>query len=155
MFAAIAVDRHVSATLAGWYLFTAQVIGICSGLAVPVVLNRMGRRVAGIVVSAPMLAAAIGLIVLPGIVPVWVVLIGLSSGPALVLSLAMIGLAGHDPHHGSQLSGMVQAVAYALAAAGPVVAGWLRDHTGSWNATLLLIGATAVTQAAATSVHDH
>jgi len=87
--------------------------------------------------------------------PVWVVLIGLSSRPALVLSLAMICLAWHDPHHGSQLSGMVQAVAYALMAAGPVVAGWLRDHTGSCNATLLLIGATAVTQAAVSSVHDH
>jgi CP family cyanate transporter-like MFS transporter len=151
-FPAIAVDRDVSPGLAGWYLFAAQIIGIGSGLALPTVLTRLGRGVAGIALSVPMLAAAVGLILAPGVMPLWVVLIGLSTGAALVLSLSMIGLAGKDARHGAQLSGMVQAVAYAMAAAGPVVAGWLRDTTGSWDATLLLIAAISVAQAVVTAV---
>jgi CP family cyanate transporter-like MFS transporter len=146
-FPAIAVDRGASPSLAGWYLFAAQIIGVGSGLVLPVVLTRLGRGVAGIALSVPMLAAAIGLIVAPHLMPLWVVLIGLSTGAALVLSLSMIGLAGRDARHGAQLSGMVQAVAYTLAAAGPVIAGWLRDQTGSWDAALVLIGFIAVAQA--------
>lgn len=149
---AIAVARQVGPTLAGWYLFTSQIVGVLAGMVLPQVLNRFGRRVSGVVVSVPMVAACLGLLALPSLAPLWAVLIGLSTGPALVLSLSMIGIAGRDAAHGAQLSGMVQSVAYALAAIGPVVAGWLRDSTGSWNATLVMITCIAVTQAAVTSL---
>ena len=146
-FPAIAVDRDVSASTAGWYLFAAQVVGIFSGLALPWLLHRTSREVAAVAVSAPMALATLGLVVAPGAMPLWVLCIGLSTGAALVLALSMIGLAARSSGHGAQLSGMAQAVGYALAAGGPVLAGYLRDATGSWDAALVLLAGVAVTQA--------
>ncbi len=146
-FPAIAVDRHVSASLAGWYLFAAQVVGIFSGLTLPLLLSRTSRQVSGIAVSVPMAVAALGLVLAPGAMPLWVLCVGLSSGSALVLALSMIGLAARGSGHGAQLSGMAQAVGYALAATGPVLAGYLRDRTGSWDPALVLLAGVAVTQA--------
>jgi CP family cyanate transporter-like MFS transporter len=146
-FPAIAVDRDVSASLAGWYLFAAQVVGIFSGLTLPLLLNRTSRQVSGVAVSLPMALAAVGLVVAPGAMPLWVLCIGLSTGSALVLALSMIGLAARGSGHGAQLSGMAQAVGYGVAATGPVLAGYLRDATGSWDAALVLLAGVAVTQA--------
>jgi CP family cyanate transporter-like MFS transporter len=145
-FPAIAVDRGVGAGVAGWYLFTAQVVGIGSGLVLPLVLNRYGRRVSGLAVSVPMVVAVLGLLAVPSLLPLWSVFVGLSTGAALVLGLALIGFASRDSAHGAKLSGMAQSVAYLIAAAGPVVAGWLRDVTGSWNGALFLILGIAVSQ---------
>ena len=43
-------------------------------------------------------------------------------------------------------------MSHGLAAGGPVVAGWLRDLTGSWDATLLLVCGIAVAQSVVVSV---
>lgn len=145
-FPAIAVDRGVGAGVAGWYLFAAQVVGIGSGLVLPLVLNRFGRRVSGLAVSVPMVVAVLGLLAVPSLLPLWSVFIGLSTGSALVLGLALIGFASRDSAHGAQLSGMAQSISYLIAATGPVIAGWLRDVTGSWNGTLLLIFGIAISQ---------
>ena len=146
-FPAIAVDRGLSASLAGWYLFAAQVVGIFSGLALPLLLHRTSREVSAVAVSAPMALAVLGLVVAPAAMPLWVLCIGLSTGSALVLALSMIGLAARGSGHGAQLSGMAQAVGYGLAATGPVIAGYLRDATGSWDAALLVLLCVAVIQA--------
>ena len=99
-----------------------------------------------------MAVAALGLVLAPAAMPLWVLCVGLSSGSALVLALSMIGLAARGSGHGAQLSGMAQAVGYALAATGPVLAGYLRDATGSWDPALVLLAGVAVTQALVAAV---
>lgn len=48
------------------------------------------------------------------------------------------------PRTEPQLSGFTQSVGYLLAAPGPFVVGLLYDHTGSWDAPLILLISIAV-----------
>jgi CP family cyanate transporter-like MFS transporter len=150
----IATSHGVSGTLGGWYLFAYQVVGLLTGLAVPAILHRTGTAATGAIVSAPMVAAALGIVVLPAALPLWVVLAGASSGAALVYALTRISLTARTSAHATRLSGMAQSIGYLLAATGPVVVGWLRDRTGSWTPALLLIAAIALTQGTVSAVRS-
>ncbi|HST64554.1 MAG TPA: MFS transporter [Mycobacteriales bacterium] len=148
----ITASRGASGALGGWYLFAFQLVGIASGLVLPAVLHRVGTPLTGVVVSAPMLLACAGLIAAPVLLPLWVVLAGISSGAALVYALTRISLTARTSAEATKLSGMAQSIGYLLAAGGPVAAGFLRDHTGSWTPALLLVATVAVVQAVAAVV---
>ena len=95
-----------------------------------------------------MLAAALGLLLLPSAALLWVIVAGLSSGASLVVALALISIRGRSHHETTQLSGMAQSLGYLFAAGGPVLAGFLAQHTGDWDASLVLIAFLAVVQTA-------
>ncbi|HEX7303851.1 MAG TPA: MFS transporter, partial [Lentzea sp.] len=69
-------------------------------------------------------------------------------GASLVVALSLISLRGRGQHGTTQLSGMAQSLGYLLAALGPVVAGLLAERTGTWTASLLVVGVLAVAQVA-------
>lgn len=148
----IATSRGASGTLGGWYLFAFQLVGIASGLVLPAVLHRAGAPLTGVVVSVPMVAACAGLIAAPGVLPLWVVLAGISSGASLVYALTRISLTARTSAEATKLSGMAQSIGYLLAAGGPVAAGWLRDRCGSWTPALVMVAVLATVQAAAAVV---
>jgi CP family cyanate transporter-like MFS transporter len=148
----IATSHGASAALGGWYLFAYQAIGILAGLLLPAVLHRAGTPRAGILVSAPLVAACLGIIMFPAALPGWVLLAGISSGSALVYALTRISLTAHTSAHATRLSGMAQSIGYLLAASGPVVVGWLRDSTGSWTPALAFVAALATIQATAAAL---
>jgi CP family cyanate transporter-like MFS transporter len=148
----IATSQGASDALGGWYLFAYQVVGILSGLALPAVLHRTGTAATGLLVSAPLVLACLGLIAVPAGLPAWVLLAGVSSGAALVYALTRISLAARSSPHATRLSGMAQSVGYLLAATGPVVVGWLRDATGSFTPALVLVATLAALQATAAAV---
>jgi CP family cyanate transporter-like MFS transporter len=142
----VATSTGASGALAGWYLFAYQAIGIVAGLVLPVVMHRAGVAATGLLISAPLIVACVGIILAPVALPLWVLLAGTSSGSALVYALTRISLAAHTSAHATRLSGMAQAVGYLVAAGGPIAAGWLRDTTGSWTPALLLVAAVAAVQ---------
>ena len=148
----IATSQGASAALGGWYLFAYQAIGILAGLGLPAVLHRAGTPRAGILVSAPLVVACLGIITLPAALPAWVLLAGISSGSALVYALTRISLAARTSAHATRLSGMAQSIGYLVAASGPVVVGWLRDSTGSWTPALAFVAGLAVVQATAAAL---
>jgi MFS transporter, CP family, cyanate transporter len=148
----IATSHGASDALGGWYLFAYQAIGILAGLGLPAVLHRAGTPRAGILVSAPLVVACLGIITLPAALPAWVLLAGISSGSALVYALTRISLAAHTSAHATRLSGMAQSIGYLVAASGPVVVGWLRDSTGSWTPALAFVAALATVQATAAAL---
>jgi MFS transporter, CP family, cyanate transporter len=133
----ILADHGISRTVGGWYLFGYQVIGILSGLTVPLVLRRLHRHFAAAAVTVPMIIGTLGLALLPAAAPVWVALVGIGSGASLVMVLSLFSMDADDPAHAAALSGMAQSLGYLLAAAGPVAAGALRDATGSWTPALI------------------
>ena len=54
-------------------------------------------------------------------------------------ALLFLVLRSQDPETTTRLSGMAQAIGYTIAAAGPVVAGFLYDITGQWLVPLLFL----------------
>lgn len=144
----VEASRGVSPATAGWHLFGFQVAGIVAGLAVTAMMGRRAeQRPACLVVSVGMVVAMSGLVWAPGWGLVWILLAGASTGSAIVVALALIGLTGGTHRRTVRLSGMAQSVGYLMAATGPMAAGALGQALGVWEPVLLLVGAIALVQA--------
>ncbi|MEV6271113.1 MFS transporter [Kribbella sp. NPDC051936] len=139
----------VSERSTGVHLFVFQVFGLIGGLSIPLLLKHPTNQRAGLMIaSTPILVALLGLLLAPHLAIVWAVVGGLGQGAGLVAALSLISLRGRGHHETTQLSGMAQAVGYTLAAAGPVVAGYLVQVTGGWSTTLGVFATLAATQVA-------
>ncbi|GAA1142239.1 MFS transporter [Kribbella jejuensis] len=137
----------VSERATGVHLFVFQVFGLIGGLSIPFLLKHPTNQRAGLMTaSTPILVALLGLLLAPQLAIVWAVVGGLGQGAGLVAALSLISLRGRGHHETTQLSGMAQAVGYTLAAAGPVVAGYLTQVTGGWSTTLVVFAVLAATQ---------
>jgi CP family cyanate transporter-like MFS transporter len=143
----IEISTGVPAREAGVHLFLFQLAGLAGGLSIPFLLRRPTSQITGAVVSClPMLVSVLGLLAAPDLVLVWALIAGVGQGATLVVALTLIGVRGRTPHETTQLSGMAQSVGYLLAAAGPVAAGVLTEHTGNWDAALVMMAVLAIVQ---------
>jgi MFS transporter, CP family, cyanate transporter len=113
---------------------------------VPVVAARSRDQRAAIAVTLTVYAAGLtGLLVAPDAAPaVWATLIGFAQGAMLALAFLLFGLRAPDQEHAAQLSAMAQTVGYAVAAAGPLLLGVLKDATGSWTVPVAVLLAVLV-----------
>ncbi|NIK57984.1 MFS transporter [Kribbella shirazensis] len=137
----------ISERATGVHLFVFQVFGLIGGLSIPLLLKHPTNQRAGLMTaSVPILLALLGLLLAPQLAIVWAVVGGLGQGAGLVAALSLISLRGRGHHETTQLSGMAQAVGYTLAAAGPVVAGYLTQVTGGWSTTLGVFATLAAVQ---------
>jgi CP family cyanate transporter-like MFS transporter len=141
------IDRGAAGALLSVMLLTA--IPTC--LLIPVAASRARDQRAAIAVSLAVYAAGLaGLLVAPGSVPaLWATLLGFAQGALLALAFLMFGLRAPDQEHAAQLSAMAQTVGYAVAAAGPLLLGALREATGSWTVPVALLLAVLVPLVAA------
>jgi CP family cyanate transporter-like MFS transporter len=139
----------VSERATGVHLFLFQVFGLIGGLSIPRLMKHpTDQRVGMMTASTPVFVALLGLLLAPHLAIVWAIVGGLGQGAGLVAALTLISLRGRGHHETTQLSGMAQAVGYSLAAAGPVVAGYLTQATGSWRTTLTVFATLAALQIA-------
>lgn len=149
----IEVAAGVAPAKAGWHLFLMQVVGMGAGFLTSRALARTAdQRRLGVWLTAPMLVALPGFMLVPSFAWFWVLVLGASTGSVFVLALSMFGLRSSTTAATVQMSGMAQAVGYLLAAVGPVAGGWLHDVTGDWHAVLLGMTVVAVGQCAAVLV---
>jgi CP family cyanate transporter-like MFS transporter len=94
--------------------------------------------------AALYVVAYVGLLVSPTApLWLWITLLGTAPG-SFPLVLTLVGLRTRTADGAAALSGFVQGLGYALAAGGPVVAGLLREATGSWSATIGMLLAAVV-----------
>lgn len=136
----------ISPSVAGVHLLIYQMVGVVAGMAVPLLMRGRSQVTAAVGSAVPMVVAAIGLIVAPDLALVWIFCAGTASGAALVVALSLIALRSRAEHETARLSGMAQSVGYGFAALGPVVAGYLAQRTGGWDASLMLIAGLSVAQ---------
>ena len=139
-------DVGVGEAAAGRWLALFGALGLVSALLVPPVAVRASNPwwlMVGF--GALYVVAYTGLLVSPTApLWLWVTLLGTAPG-SFPLVLTLIGLRTRTADGAAALSGFVQGLGYALAAAGPVVAGLLREATGSWTATIaMLLGMVGV-----------
>lgn len=135
-------------SVAGQHLLIYQVVGLFAGMAVPLFMRGDGQVTAAVGSAVPMVVAAVGLIVAPQLAVLWIFCAGVASGTALVVALSLIALRSRAEHETARLSGMAQSVGYGFAALGPIVAGYLAQLTGGWEASLLVVAALGVAQIA-------
>lgn len=121
------------------------IMGVPAALLVPILAARIHNVT--LLIHAGLLSfilGYLGLIFAPTIAPVlWVLLVG--SGILLFSTcLVLINLFTRSQDGAILLSGIVQGVGYIVGSLGPLFVGMLRNTTGGWNASLLLLIGTAV-----------
>jgi MFS transporter, CP family, cyanate transporter len=137
---AIMRDSGYPAATAGLMLSVMMLLGIPTGLVMPILAaRRADQRSLVVVVMGMMIAGVGGLLALPGLGWVWTVVLGLALGAAFPLAFTLISLRSATPQIAAQLSGMTQTVGYLLAGLGPFAFGVLNGATGSWNVPLALL----------------
>jgi len=142
----VEVSLGLDARAAGWHLFVLQLVGMLAGLVLSTLMRgRTDLRAMGVTISLCVVAAMAGLALVPGLALVWVALAAVGTGSSLVLALSLLGLRTAHARHTAQLSSMAQTVGYAIAACGPLLAGWV-GGTFSWDLVLLVVGALGVAQ---------
>jgi MFS transporter, CP family, cyanate transporter len=139
-----------SAAEAGWLLTLYQVTSFGIGLVAPLLLGRgRDQRALAVIASLVTASATLGLLVLPRFAGLWLCVCGASFGITFILAFALIGMRTGDHRRAASLSTMSQAVAYLIAATGPVAFGWLHDHATGWTVPMLSLMAIALIQAVA------
>jgi MFS transporter, CP family, cyanate transporter len=130
----------ISAARSGVILFIYQIFVLASVMITPVFIHRMkDQRAIAAVLSALILAGYIGLYLEPVHALPWMIVMGLGSGGALVLSITLFSLRVETATQSVALSGMAQAVGYSVAAVTPIFIGYLHDVTHEWTLALQLM----------------
>lgn len=142
----IEIDHGVSEEVAGLHLFLASAAGIVGGLLVPLLMRGRSQVVAAVAAAVPVIVWSLGVLFAPSLFLLWAICSGIGTGAALVVALALISLRGRSSAETTRLSGMAQSLGYLLATAGPIAAGFLTEHTGDWDAAVLLVAGIAVVQ---------
>ncbi|ALL78357.1 major facilitator transporter [Pseudonocardia sp. EC080610-09] len=141
------VSEGISRTDAGLMLALINLIGIpLSFIVPPIALNRPSQSWWIVGLACCSLAAVAGLAVAPAAAPwLWTVLLG--TGMAVFpLGLGVIALRTRDASETTDLSAMAQGVGYLIGATGPFLFGMLHGVTGTWTASLVLLGAVIVVE---------
>jgi MFS transporter, CP family, cyanate transporter len=142
-------DLGYSADAAGWYLSLYMVAAMAAGLAVPWGVRRLvGQHGLGAATGLLTAVGILGVMLAPGALGLWMVLMGIGTGPAFVLALSFMGLRAANAKVAAALSLMAQALGYLIAASGPVCFGYLHDATGGWTASMLFALLAALVMAA-------
>jgi CP family cyanate transporter-like MFS transporter len=136
------VSRGMDAGHAGWLLALSQATGILGSATVPILAGRRPDQRSAIVAMGMLEGIALaGLLFEPlaALTLLWVSIIGFALGATFGLALLFLVLRSADTRTTTQLSGMAQSVGYTIAAAGPVVVGFLYDVTAGWRVPLLFL----------------
>ncbi|TDN91251.1 MFS transporter [Microbacterium sp. BK668] len=137
--ASISVSTGRSAVVAGFDVMIYQIFSLAGSLIVPFVLRGRVERFVPALIPTLGIVGVLGLMAAPGAIVFWVVLIGLSSGASLGMTLTLMAQRARDHDASAALSGMGQSVGYVLAALGPVLFGWVHAAVGGWVAPLVLV----------------
>jgi MFS transporter, CP family, cyanate transporter len=116
----------------------ASLVLLAAGIALRV-LPPVALLYAGSVLAAYLVGLG-GLLLAPGSgTLVWVCAFGLAQGSGFALALSLIVLRSPTPQAAARLGGVAQCLGYLMAAAGPLVLGWLHDRTGAWAWPMVLL----------------
>src|SRR5690606_23363812 len=124
------VSHGTDLVAAGLHVTLFHVLGILGSLLAPVLSRGALTRLLPPLVPVASVAAAAGIVFLPGLLLVWYVPGGLAGGLGLSLALTVIAQRSADAATAGAVSGMAQSFGYLLAAVGPVLFGWLYEASG-------------------------
>jgi CP family cyanate transporter-like MFS transporter len=141
-------DRGVSAAEGGYLVATLNLVQLVAALTVPAIADlRVDRRPVFAVVVGASVVGLVWLLAWPG---TWsfvvVALLGFGLGAGFTLGLVLLVDYAPDPAASARLTALAFLVSYLVAALGPVVCGALRDATGGYTASLVVLLVLGVSQ---------
>ena len=133
-------DGGWSSEAAGGLLAFGALCGLVPAFILPVLAARAPDQIRLLlaIVLVPVAGFA-GVLALPGLAPLWMVLIGFGQSGALGLGLALPIQRGGDAPTVASLTAMTLCVGYLVAATGPWLLGAVHDASGDWTAPLLVL----------------
>ncbi|SEG82802.1 MFS transporter, CP family, cyanate transporter [Thermomonospora echinospora] len=137
---AIMRDHGYTAATAGLMLSVTMLLGIPTGMVMPVLAaRRADQRPLVVAVMALLIGGVAGLLLAPEAGWLWTVVLGIALGAAFPLAFTLITLRSATPRAAAELSGMAQTTGYLLAGAGPFLIGVLNEATGGWRVPLAIL----------------
>ena len=133
-------DGGWSSEAAGALLAFGALCGLLPAFVIPVLAARTEAQTHLLlaIVLVPVAGLA-GVLALPGLAPLWMVLIGFGQSGALGLGLTLPIQRGGDAPTVASLTAMTLCVGYLVAAAGPWLLGAVHDAAGDWTAPLVVL----------------
>jgi CP family cyanate transporter-like MFS transporter len=143
-------ERGLGTGVAGVSASIFQILAVVGALGVPILIARgASARAVLLVICAFWASLPIGLIVAPGLWPLWCVSGGIAQGGGITVIFTVIVLRTTGMDDARRLSAMVQGGGYSIAALGPLALGTAHQLSGGWNTPMaVVIGAIAVMTAA-------
>ncbi|MBC9711806.1 MFS transporter [Streptomyces sp. TRM66268-LWL] len=140
-------DAGVSAETAGVLLAITMAVGVPLSFVIPRTAARMNHQGPIVVVLGLCgLIGYTGLYLAPaGGAWVWALVLGISNC-SFPLALTMVGMRARTGAGVVQLSAFAQSAGYLLSIPGPLLVGVLYQHSGGWEAPIVLMGALLVPQ---------
>ncbi|MBO1415344.1 MFS transporter [Streptomyces sp. FH025] len=134
-------DHGMDRGQAGLVFAFSNLVQVAGAFLVPLMAGRMTNQRALAVTMAALNGLGIATLLVAPVSAAWVsaTILGVAQGGSLGLGLAFIVLRTGTAAGAAQLGGMSQAVGFLVAAAGPVGGGALRQLTGGWETTLVLM----------------
>ncbi len=119
---------------------------VLAALSVPLLIRRrLDRRPWLLAALLVQLGGFCGLLLMPlQHAALWVALIGYGLGACFALSLTLTLDHLHEPRAAGSLAAFVQGIGFIITGIVPYLTGWLRDATGSFQASWLLLAASVV-----------
>jgi CP family cyanate transporter-like MFS transporter len=140
-------DAGYTKAAAGGLQAVASVMQIAPAFLLPVLAGR--RRTQTGLLTAVVgvgVVGVVGLLVAPGVAPLWIVCLGVSQGAALGLGLIFPVLRGRGVGAVASLTAMTLCVGYLVASTGPWILGLAHDLTGGWTVPLLILLVVTIAQ---------
>jgi MFS transporter, CP family, cyanate transporter len=139
---AVYVERGWSEADAGNLVAILHAVGLVTGIALPLVADRIGSRRGQLAtVSAVTVAGFLGIVVVPDLAVLWAAVMGVGLGAVFPLVLTLPVDVSDDASAVGATAALMLLGGYVLSSVGPVGLGILRDATGEYEASLwLLVG---------------
>lgn len=136
----IYAERGWSEADAGNLIAVLHAVGLATGIALPLVADRVGTRRSQLVgVASLTLIGYLGIVLLPDLAWLWAAVLGVGLGAVFPLVLTLPVDVAEGPAAVGSTAAFMLLGGYVLSSFGPVVLGVLRDATGSYQTDLWLL----------------
>lgn len=138
------VERDgMTPTHAGLIASVFQMMALAGAFGVPLLARRLSLAWILMAMGGLWIITPVWMLLAPMQWPGWSLAGGIAQGGTFVVVFMLIMRSAHDLDENRHLSAFVQGVAYSVAAAGPLVTGWMHQTTGRWTVAFVFLSAMA------------
>jgi CP family cyanate transporter-like MFS transporter len=137
---AVYTERGWSEADAGNLVAIMHLVGLVTGIGLPLVADRVGTRRSQLAsVAAVAFAGFLGIVLLPDLAVAWAIVLGLGLGAIFPLVLTLPVDVAEGPAAVGATAALMLLGGYVVSSIGPVGLGLLRDATGGYGLSLWLL----------------